>query len=141
MPWPPYLALAPLARGGPAQLRIAVPWVLAFLAWAVASRVAVTDQGFDASWSYWLLAGGVVIPAVVVGASLPLGVSPTAAAVAGSALAAELGTIVSVLALRASREPFPFAILGGFFVALLATGAYAVSTSRGEVARRDAESR
>lgn len=68
-----------------------------------------------------------------------LGVWPTWLAVASCALAAEVGTILSVLSLRASREPFPFAILGGFFVAFLATGAYAVATSRGEEAKRDAD--
>lgn len=42
------------------------------------------------------------------------------------------------MAERLGREPFPFAILGGFAVALLATGGYVVASSTGETARRDA---
>lgn len=102
------------------------------------ARLAVDGRSFNGSWPYWLACGGLVMPAAVILASLPTGAWPTRRSAFACVMTSLIGTVPAVLMLHASREPFPFAILGGMFVALLATGGYVVASSTGETARRDA---
>jgi presenilin-like A22 family membrane protease len=108
-------------------------------AWFVMARLAVEGRAFNGSWVYWLAVGGVIMPTAVVLASMAAGVGPTRRSAGASVLASLIGTILGLLVLHVSREPMPFAILGGFVVSLLATGSYVVASSTDEVARRDRE--
>jgi presenilin-like A22 family membrane protease len=103
------------------------------------ARLAVDGRAFNGSWVYWLAVGGLVMPAAVVLASVVAGVWPTRRSVGASVLASLVGTVLGLLVLHMSREPMPFAIMGGFVVSLLATGSYVVASSTDEVARRDVE--
>ena len=134
--WPIAVLSARYRRRRPSQ-RVGLPWVAAFSAWGVMARLAVHDKTFDSSWAYWLLVGIVIVPVAVVLASLLAGVWPQRGAVGACIAASAAGTVISVLLLHASREPFTFAILGGMVVALLSTGSYVLTTATGETARRD----
>lgn len=121
------------------SIRVGLPWGTSVAAWFVMARLAVDGRAFHGSWVYWLAVGGLVMPAAVVLASMVAGVWPTRRSVGASVLASLIGTFLGLLVLHLSREPMPFAILGGFVVSLLATGSYVVASSTGEVARRDLE--
>lgn len=119
-------------------MRVGLPWALSFLVWVVMARLASDGQAFDGSWPYWLASGGLGVPAAVILASLPAGARPCPRSAFACVATSIVGTVLAVVLLRASREPAPFAILGGFVVALLATLGYIVASSTGETARRDA---
>jgi hypothetical protein len=102
------------------------------------ARLAVDGRTFNGTWQYWLPVGGLVMPVTVVLASLPVGVRPRLRAVLACAATSLLGTVLAGVLLHASREPATLTFLGGFCVALLATGTFVLATSAGEVARRDA---
>jgi hypothetical protein len=121
------------------SVRIGVPWLAALMAWLVMANVAIDGRTFNGGWLYWLLVGAIVVPLAVVLGSLVVGVWPTVRSLTACVVAALAGTVASLALLHASREPPPFAVLGGFLVALLATTAFVITGSTGETARRDAE--
>jgi hypothetical protein len=138
--WGFALVSASVRRRRP-SIRIGLPWLGGFAAWAAMARIAVDGRTFDASWAYWLSTGLVVVPAAVVLVSVLIGVRPRIVAMAGCAFASLVGTAAAVLLLHASREAGAFTFLGGWVTSMLAAGAYAFGTSRGEESWRDANSR
>lgn len=131
-------ALSPRTRRRRPSLRVGVPWVVALACWLLMARLSVSGRAFDGGWARWLAVGGLLVPAAVAVASLPLGVRPRPRAILACAAASLAGTALSVALLHASREAVAFTFLGGLLVAALAAGAFALATADREAARRDA---
>jgi hypothetical protein len=125
------------ARRRRPSIRIGLPWLGGFAAWVARARSAVDGRTFDASWAYWLPTGLLIVPAAVVLVSVLIGVRPRLVAMAGCAVASLAGTAAAVVLLHASREAGAFTVLGGWVTSMLAAGAYAFGTSRGEESWRD----
>lgn len=118
------------------SVRVGYPWLACFFSWLVVARLVV-GTAFLASWALWCATAALVLPAVAVLVSLPLGVSPHLRAFFASGLAGLLGATLSLVLLSYSHEFALFAFLGGMLVAGLAVGAYVLATASALDARRD----
>jgi hypothetical protein len=121
------------------SLRIGIPWFLAFLAWLAVARAGVDHPALRrpgvAAWGTWALMGSVALPAIVAVASRLLLVPFSAGALWRTALATLVATAIGLPVLHLDYPAFAF--LGGFAVAAVAAGAYALCTSKGMEAWRD----
>jgi len=123
-----------------ASARIGLPWFGGFLAWVLCARATVGHPSLRqpglVAWAAWLLVGGALLPAVVAGVSRLIDVPFRAGALAWASLGSLVATAAALLVLLPDFASF--AVLGGFGVPLAAAVIYAVATSRGLEAWRDA---